>query len=84
MNTYAHDTMRNVSVKVVEKLKIHTLLCSVTFSELRSVREIMWEEYGRATETTDDNIIRHMRFECWIIKATDRHLEYVILLAFAR
>ena len=76
--------MRNVSVKVVEKLKIHTLLCSVTFSELRSVHEIMWEEYGRATETTDDNIIRRMRFECWIIKATDRHLEYVILLAFAR
>jgi hypothetical protein len=30
-----------------------------------------------------DNIIRRMRIACWITKATDRHSEYVILIAFA-
>jgi hypothetical protein len=29
-----------------------------------------------------DNIIGCMRFACWITKATDTHLEYVILIAF--
>jgi len=29
------------------------------------------EKYGRAEQTTDDNIIRHMRFPCRITKATD-------------
>jgi hypothetical protein len=39
---------------------------------------------GRARQATDDNIIRRMRFACWITKATDTHSEYVIILAFAR
>jgi hypothetical protein len=30
------------------------------------------------------NIIRRMRFACWITKATDTHSEYVILTAFPR
>jgi hypothetical protein len=42
------------------------------------------EKYGRARQVTDDNIIRRMRFARWITKATDTHLEYVILIAFAR
>jgi hypothetical protein len=40
------------------------------------------EKYGTAGQATDDNIIRRMRFACWIIKATDTHSEYVILIAF--
>jgi hypothetical protein len=32
----------------------------------------------------DDNIIRRMRFSCWITKATDTHSEYVILIAFPK
>jgi hypothetical protein len=40
------------------------------------------EKYGRARQATDDNIIRRMRFACWITKATDTHSEYVILIAF--
>jgi hypothetical protein len=32
----------------------------------------------------DDNIIRRMRFSDWITKATDKHSEYVMLIAFAR
>jgi hypothetical protein len=38
------------------------------------------EKYGTARQTTDDNIIRRMRFACWITKATDTHSEYVVLL----
>jgi hypothetical protein len=40
------------------------------------------EKYGTARQATDDNIIRRMRFACWINKATDT--EYVILIAFTR
>jgi hypothetical protein len=42
------------------------------------------EIYGRAREATDDNIIRRMRFACWITKVTDTHSEYVIFIAFVR
>jgi hypothetical protein len=42
------------------------------------------EKYGTARQATDDNIIRCMRFACRINKATDRHSEYVILIAFPR
>jgi hypothetical protein len=38
------------------------------------------EKYGRARQATDGNIIRRMRFACWVTKATDTHSEYVILL----
>jgi hypothetical protein len=41
------------------------------------------EKYGTARQTTD-NAIRRMRIACCIIKATDTHLEYVILIAFPR
>jgi hypothetical protein len=39
-------------------------------------------KYGRVGQATDDNIIQHMCFACWITKATDTHAEYVILIAF--
>jgi hypothetical protein len=39
---------------------------------------------GRAGQNTGDNIIRRMRFACWITKATDTHSECVILVAFPR
>jgi hypothetical protein len=67
--------------KVIQKIKTH-ILCSITFSR-KSCR--LWdivEKYGTARQTTDDNIIRRMRFTCWITKATDTHWEYVILIAF--
>jgi hypothetical protein len=37
------------------------------------------KKYGTARQATDGNIIRRMRFACWITKATDTHSEYVIL-----
>jgi hypothetical protein len=39
---------------------------------------------GRARQATDDNIIWRMHFACWIPKATDRPLEFVIFIAFPR
>jgi hypothetical protein len=42
------------------------------------------KKYGTARQATDDNIIRRMRFACWIPKATDTHSEYVMLIAFPR
>jgi hypothetical protein len=42
------------------------------------------EKYVRAREATDDNIIWHMCFACWVTKATDTHIEYLILVAFPR
>jgi hypothetical protein len=42
------------------------------------------EKYGTAGQATDDNIIRRMRFACWITKAEDTHSEYVILTDFPR
>jgi len=42
------------------------------------------EKYGRARQATDDNIIRRMRFACWITKATDSRPDYLILIVFPR
>jgi len=36
---------------------------------------------GTTGQTTDKNIIRRLRFACWITKPTDTHSEYVILIA---
>jgi len=69
--------------KVVEKIKTN-ILCSVTF--FRKSR-CLWdnvEKYGRAGQVTDDNIIRPMRFACFITETTDTHSEYVVLVAFPR
>jgi hypothetical protein len=42
------------------------------------------EKYGRARQVTDDNVMRLMRFACWITKITVTHSEYVILIACPR
>jgi hypothetical protein len=68
--------------KDVQKIKTH-ILCSVSVFK-KSYR--LWdtvERYGRDSQATDDNIIRRMFFECWIIKAADT-LRVLILVAFTR
>jgi hypothetical protein len=40
------------------------------------------EKYSTTTQATDANIIRRMRFACWITKVTDTHGEYFINIAF--
>ena len=67
--------------KGVEKIKTH-FLCSVTFFffEHRAVYDIMWKtpvEKGRPQMT-----MWRMRTACRIPKATNTHLQYVILIAF--
>jgi hypothetical protein len=42
------------------------------------------EKCGSDRQATDENIIRRMRFACWITKTTGTHSEYVILIAFQR
>ena len=45
--------------------------------------KVMWKKYGTAREATDYNLIRRMRFACWVTSAADTtHSEYVILTAF--
>jgi len=65
--------------KVVEKLRTR-ILYSVCFIINPAVYEIMWKniiERGRPQMK-----IWRMRITRWIIKATDTHSEYVILIAF--
>ena len=75
-------------MKVVEKVKQH-ILCSITLFENRALYEIMWKSIVQTDRQTDrqatgGNIIRRMRFVCWITKATDTNGAYVMLTAFAR
>jgi hypothetical protein len=62
---------RNFLRKLVEKLQTH-ILSSLTGN--RAVYEIMWEKCGTAGQTTDDSVIRRMRFARWITKATKHTL----------
>jgi hypothetical protein len=64
----------------VEKIKTHFIFNSF-FSKNRVVYETMWKKYRIARQATDGNIIRRMRFACWITKATNTHSEYVTLTA---
>ena len=46
-----------------------------------TVYEIMWKNMIEP-DRQNDNIKRRMRFECRIPKATNKHSEYVLLIAF--
>jgi len=39
------------------------------------VYDMMWEKYCTAEQARDDEIIRRMRIECWIPKATNTHTQ---------
>jgi hypothetical protein len=70
-----------LQTKVVEKIKIHLMFRNIIPKIVR-FGELMWKnmvEPGRL-----HNIIRRMRFSCWITKAIDTHLGYVILTTFLR
>ena len=57
--------------KVVEKIETH-IMCSGFF--FKSCR--LWDKvkkYGRSIQATDDSIIWHLHFACWVTKATDTH-----------
>ena len=42
----------------------------------------MKKKYDIAGQARDYNKIRRMRIVCWVLKATNTHSEYVILIAF--
>jgi hypothetical protein len=71
------------------KLELMSML--ITFSENRALCEIMWRggRGGRARNgtfrhTTDQNKIRQLHNACWLPKATNTHLGYIIIIAFSR
>ena len=71
--------MRNLSDECCrENQDAHLIFAS--FSENRTVCEIMWKNLVKP-DRSHDNIIGRMRIACWITKATSTHSEYVILIA---
>ena len=58
----------------------HFMFRNFFFFENHAVYEVIWRNV--VEPETDGNIIRRMRFACWITESTDTHSEYVRLLAF--
>ena len=44
----------------------------------------MWKNVVESRQAIDDNVLRRLRFACWITKDTNTHSEYVIFIAFSR
>jgi hypothetical protein len=68
--------------KLLEKIKTNFMINNLFLKIV-----CLWDnvvKYGGDGEATDDNIIWRVHFVCWIIKATNAHSEYVILVAFPR
>jgi hypothetical protein len=65
--------MRNVSDKVVEKIKTH-ILCYINLKKNRTVYEIMWKNILERTRL--QMTIWDMHIACWIDRA---HAEYLVL-----
>ena len=72
--------MRNVSGKIIERIKTH-ILCSVTFFPPKIVP--FWDNVQKYCRSGRPQItIWRMRIACWIPKATNTHLKCVIHVAF--
>ena len=65
--------------KLVQKIKTHLIFYNSPLPKSYCLYDNV-VEYGRAGQATKDNIIWRMRFACWITKATDSHLKYLVLL----
>jgi len=77
LSTWILLRMRNFSDKSCSESQNATL----KFNTLSRKASGLWrnvEKYGIARQPTDDNIIRRMRFECWIPKAADTHTHIII------
>jgi hypothetical protein len=65
-------------MKVVEKIKTY-IICLVTFfSENCAICEVILKKYGIAGQPTDDTVIQHMHFACWITVVTN-HSAFIVL-----
>jgi hypothetical protein len=69
--------------EIVGKIKTD-ILCLVTCFWKSSHLWDNVEIYGSVGQVTYGNIIQHIGFACWINKAIDTHLEYIILIAYPR
>jgi hypothetical protein len=58
--------MRNVSGKLVEKIKAHILFSIRFFFDNRAVCEIMWNYMVEPDRHHTKDIIQRMRFEYWL------------------
>jgi hypothetical protein len=65
--------------KAVEKIKTQ-ILCSVFFVWKTCYLRDNLKRYGSPRQATDDSIIMHMCYVCWITKATNTPWEYVICI----
>ena len=61
----------------------NTRVQQLFFTENRAVFKITWKNIEKRGGPQMTNIIWRMRIARWIIKATNTHTEYVILIAFA-
>jgi hypothetical protein len=66
--------------KVVGKTKHNFMFIHFFFRKCLLLHNV--EKYDKTGEATDGIVTRRMRFEWPIIKATDTHSEYVILIDF--
>ena len=71
--------MTHVSDECSIKIKTH-ILHSINFCSPPPKKK----NFGTAGQATDDNIIRRTCFACWITKATNTQVEYVIFIGFTR
>ena len=72
--------MRNVSHKIVEKIKTHILSSMSFFFENCAFYEIKWKN---TVEPYRPQITMwRMRIASWLTNSTDTHSEYVIIIAF--
>jgi len=69
--------MRNVSDRIIEKIRTHILPSVSIFRQSCRLRN----NVGKYV-TEPDIIVGPMRIACWNTKATDTHSEYVILIVF--
>jgi len=73
--------MRNVSDRIVEKIKTRLLSLGTSPPPRKSyIYEVMWKSIVQPGRL--QIIIWRMRIACWIPKATNTYSEYVILNAF--
>jgi len=67
--------------KVVEKIITHILRSVTLFSKNRTVYEIMWKNV--LGPNRPQMVICRIRVACWILKGTNTHSEYVMLIDFS-
>ena len=72
--------MRNVSDKIVEKIKTHFMFSNIFSYENCAIHKIKWKNIVKPERPL--MTVWHMCIAFWIPKATNTHSEYLIFIAF--